>query len=153
MAKQTADRSLKKADVLQATGISLHTFQHWMDRRLIILSGDDIPGDGKGRPRRFGMRRVYQIAIAHKIASLGIPANTAITLAARFTDEPQRGRPIGGLFPQGRTVLIVSNDGTSKITNVEADATIDSFLTADASLIVDVGAILNNIHTRLDILN
>lgn len=150
MAKQTAIRTLKKSDVLKATDISQHTFQHWLDRRVITLAGDDFPGDGKGKPRRFGLRTISQIAIAHRIASLGVPATTAVNLAAKFTNEPQCGRPIGGLFPRGRTILMASHEGTARVINIEPDSTIDAAMTGDASIIVDVGAILSTIHSRLD---
>jgi hypothetical protein len=153
MAKPTACLTLKKSQIIKATGITLHTFQHWMDRRLIIMSGEDVPGSGKGSPRRFGIRRVYQIAVAHRLALLGIPANIAITLAAKFTDEPQHGRPIGGVFPTGRTILLVSADGTSRVANLQPDASIDALITTDATIVVDIGAILNNIHSRLDMFN
>ena len=84
MATKPASRTFKKSDVLKATKIPNLTYQHWYDRRVLPLSSDDDPGDGKGRPRRFSIRSVFRFAIAHKISQLGIPANLAVRLAVQI---------------------------------------------------------------------
>jgi hypothetical protein len=139
----------KSAAVVTATKIPIETFNRWLDRRVISLGGDDIPGDGRGRPRHFGRRTITKLAIAHKVSLLGVPANIAVRLASKFTDEPQRGRSMGELFEDGRTILLSTADGSGTIHNVEPDGDLDSLLSADAAIIVNIGAIISNVNLRL----
>jgi len=149
MPQNASRKTLKKSDVIKATGIPLQQFQHWLDRRVIRLSGEDIPATGHGKPRGFGQRRVYEIAIAHRISRLGVPAATAVALAAKF-NEPSCGRPIGGLFKTGKTVLIATPDGRGTIHNVQPDGNLDSLLNTEAAIVVDIGAIISNVNSRLE---
>jgi hypothetical protein len=151
MANKPANRTLKKSDVLRATKIPNHTFQHWYDRRVIGLSGDDVPGDGKGKPRRFGVRSVIRLAIAHKISQLGIPANIAVTLASRFSDRPQYGRPIGSPFPNGLTYILATPDGAGSVVNVQFDEDVSKFL-QDATIVVNVSQIISSINFEIGII-
>jgi hypothetical protein len=151
MANKPANRTLKKSDVLRATKIPNHTFQHWFDRRVIGLSGDDVPGDGKGKPRRFGLRTATKLAIAHKISQLGIPANIAVTLASRFTDTPQYGRPIGSLFPDGLTYILATPDGAGSVVNVQADEDVSKFL-QDVAIVVNVNKIISSINFEIGVI-
>jgi hypothetical protein len=150
MANRPANRTLKKSDVLKAIRIPNQTFQHWTDRRVMPLSGDDVPGDGKGKPRRFGIRSVTKLAIAHKISLCGIPANIAVKLASKFTDEPQHGRPLGGLFPTGQS-YILSTGGTGSVVNVQADEDVSKFL-QDATIVVNVSQIISSINFEIGII-
>jgi hypothetical protein len=145
-----AHGKLKSAAAVAAINIPKDTFNRWLDRKVIQLSPDDIPGDGRGKPRRFGMQTITKLAIAHKISLLGIPANIAVALATKFTDEPQCGRQIGRPFPMGKTVLTASPDGTARIHNIQPDGDLDSILKSDAALVVDIGAIITPILSQLD---
>ena len=151
MANKPATRTLKKADVLKATNISNQTFQHWLDRRVIGLSGDDAPGDGRGRPRRFGIRTITKLAIAHRISKLGIPANIAVTLASKFTDLPQHGRPIGGVFPIGLTYILATPDGSGSVVNLKPEEDISTVL-HDATIVVNVNQIISEINFDIGII-
>jgi hypothetical protein len=152
MARTTANQTLKKADVIKATQINEQTFEHWTDRRVIRLSGDDDPGDGKGKPRRLGLRTITKLAVAHRISRLGVPANIAVSLAAKFTDEPQRGRNIGCPFPIGKTIMTATQNGEAVIHNVQPDSDIDSILKCECAIVVDLGAIVENLNLRLEII-
>jgi hypothetical protein len=149
MANKPASRSFKKKDVVEAIAIPESTFEHWLDRRVVRLAPHDYAGDGRGKPRRFGMRTMTKLAIAHKISLLGIPANIAVALASKFTDDPQHGRPIGGLFPSGRTVLLATPDGTGVIRNIQPDGDLDSLLKTESAIVVDIDAIVRNLTLRL----
>jgi hypothetical protein len=72
----------------------------------------------------------------------------AMKIAAKF-NEPQRGRPIGGLFPKGRTMLLVCDNAVS-IHNVQPDGNIDSLLNTEAAIVIDLGAIITRVNSRLD---
>ncbi|MEH2485770.1 hypothetical protein [Bradyrhizobium sp. AZCC 2230] len=139
----------KSAAAVAAIGIPKETFNRWLDRKVIGLAPEDIPGDGRGKPRRFSQRTIVKLAIAHKISLLGVPANIAVALASKFTDVPQYGRPIGGCFPVGRTVLLVTPDGAGTIRNIQPDGDLDSLFKAEAAVVVDIGAIISNLHLRL----
>ncbi|MGY4411980.1 hypothetical protein ACVWW4_003716 [Bradyrhizobium sp. LB7.1] len=152
MARTKANQTFKKSDVIKATQMNEQAFEHWTDRRVIRLSGDDDPGDGKGKPRRLGLRTITKLAIAHRIARLGVPANTAVSLAAKFTDEPQCGRNIGCPFPIGKTIMTATQDGAALIHNVQPDSDMDSIMKCEAAIVVDLGAIVENLQLRLEVI-
>src|ERR1700733_1979693 len=116
-----AHGNYKTAAVVAATKIPIETFYRWLDRRVIPLSRDDVPGNGRGRPRRFCVRTITKLAIAHKISQLGIPANIAVTLASKFTNASQHGRPIGSVFPVGSTYILATPDGIASVVNVKPE--------------------------------
>lgn len=149
MTKSKSKQTLKKIDVLKATGIAAHNFDHWVDRRIIPLSGDDELAP-RGKPRGYGLRTVLKISIAHRISRLGIPANIAVRLASEFTDKPQAGREIGRPFPCGKTMLIATPDGQGKVVRVQADQNMTEHF-QDATLAVDVGQIFNETLSRIAI--
>lgn len=151
MANKPANRTLRKSDVLKATKVPNHVFQHWFDRRVIGLSGDDVAGDGKGKPRRFSLRTATKLAIAHKISKLGLPANTAVTLASKFTDTPQHGRPIGGVFPNGSTYILAAPDGAGSVVNVQSDEDVGTFL-QDVAIVVNVNQIISTINFEIGVI-
>jgi hypothetical protein len=146
-----SNRTFKKSELLKATKIPNHTFQHWFDRRVIPLSSDDDRGDGKGKPRRFCTRTITKLAIAHKISQLGIPANIAVTLASKFTDEPQNGRPVGSVFPVGSTYILATPDGIASVVNVKPEEDV-GFLLRDATITVNVNQIISSINLELGII-
>jgi hypothetical protein len=139
-----ADGRYKSAAAVAAIKIPKQTFNRWLDRRIIGLSQDDIPADGRGKPRRFCTRTITKLAIAHKISLTGIPANIAVNLASRFTDTPQHGRPIGQLFPVGTTYILSTAEGDSSVVNVKPEEDITSLL-KDATLVVNVNQIISSI--------
>lgn len=151
MAQTNAKRTLKKAEVLKATKIPLHTFQNWFDRRAVKLTGDDVSTDTPGKPRGFGLRTIVKLAIAHRVSLLGIPATAAVALAETFTDKPQVGRELGQPFKTGRTFLFSVPDGTCKIVNVQGDQDISEHF-QDATIIVDVGLIVEETLSRISVI-
>jgi hypothetical protein len=68
--------------------------------------------------------------------------------AAKF-NEPQRGRPIGGLFPIGETVLLIDQDGIATIHNVQPDGDVASLINTEAAIVVNLGAIIARVNSRL----
>jgi hypothetical protein len=146
-----AHGNYKTAAVVAATKIPIETFYRWLDRRVIPLSRDDVPGNGRGKPRRFCVRTVTKLAIAHRISQLGIPANIAVALASQFTDTPQIGRPIGGVFPGGLTYILATPDGVGSVVNVQADEDIGKFL-QDATIVVNVSQIISSINFEIGII-
>ncbi|MDA9487943.1 hypothetical protein [Bradyrhizobium sp. CCBAU 11361] len=141
----------KSAAAVAAIGMPKDTFNRWLDRKVISLSPDDIPGDGRGKPRRFGPRTLVKLAIAHKVALLGLPANMAVALAEKFTDVPQYGRPLGQLFPVGTTWIVHSPARKASVVNVkpEEDA---SALLDDATLAINVNQIVSTINFEIGII-
>jgi hypothetical protein len=105
---------------------------------------------GKGIPREVSHPKMNEIAIGFAIAKVSkvcASPTVAMTIAAKF-NEPQRGRPIGGLFPKGRTVLVVCND-IATIHNVLPDGDIDSLLKTEAAIVIDLSAIINRVNSKL----
>jgi hypothetical protein len=151
MANNTALKCLKKADLLRVTKIPEPTFEHWIDRKLIELNRDDVAGAGKGRPNLYGHRTAKKLAIAHKAVNLGIPANTSVKLAEKFADLPQHGRPLGGLFPEGTTYILVTPDRGASVVNVKPLDDVSHLLT-DATIILNVNKIISEINFEIGII-
>lgn len=149
MSQSLAKLTFQKKDVLLATQIPITTFQHWTDRRVIKLAGDDVPSNAPGHARRFGLRSIYKIAIAYRISQLGVSANIALTLASKFTDEAQRGRDFGKLYPLGATLLVATPDGTGSIINLQPDQQLTSVLHDDTALVIDIGRIITKVDSRI----
>jgi hypothetical protein len=143
MANNTGRKTLKKADLLKAIRIPESTFEHWTDRKVIEPNREDSPGDGRGKPRRFGLRTAKKLAIAHKISQLRIPANIAVKLAEMFTDDSQIGRTAGDLFPIGLTYILATPSGNA-VVNVKPEEDVSQLL-QDATIVVNVNQILSAI--------
>jgi hypothetical protein len=137
----------KKTAVVAATTIPLGTLNRWDERKIIKTRGADTKAAGKGRPRKFSLARVHEIAIGHALTKLHVGATAAMEFAA-LLNEPQHGRPIGGLFPIGQTVLLIAQDGTATIQNVQPDSDVDSLLT-EANVVVNLDAIIARVNLRL----
>jgi hypothetical protein len=120
-----------------------------LDRQLIELDHTDNDADGSGRPRKFGSKSIYRIALLHRLARVGLNPKSAAALAATFCDRGQPGRLPGALFPQGRTLLIATADGAGKVINLPPDSFVDDIVAHEVSIIVDVGRILEGVNARL----
>jgi hypothetical protein len=101
------------------TDMPLSVLARFLERRIITLDPGDLNIGGSGRPRMFGTRTLYRIALVHRLTRAGLPPAAARTLADRFCDTGQSGRQPGSLFPTGRTLLIASQGGTGKISTRE----------------------------------
>src|SRR5262245_54945197 len=75
-------------DVAAAANVSPGTLKAWLSRepQVIHLGPYDQPGRGKGTPRLLTLRRLYAIAIASELVSLGFAPSRAGMLAFAFTD-------------------------------------------------------------------
>jgi hypothetical protein len=138
-----AQGSYKISTVAEVTGMTTKA----LSRNDRVLK---LEKTGKGNPIPFTHAKINEIAIGHaitKVSKVCASPTVAMTIAAKF-NEPQRGRPIGGLFPKGRTILTVCNN-TVAIHNVQPDGDIDSLLKTDAAIVIDLGAIVNRVNSRL----
>jgi hypothetical protein len=134
----------KTADAAKAAGVSAKKINNDIDRNVIKLPG---PEPGKGHHRRFSLASIYEIAIGHTLTKLKVPPTDAMKLAGKFF-EPQRGREAAKPFKTGKTLLILNADGVGSIAKLEADQDIASLL-HEAAIVVDIGAIISNVHSRL----
>jgi hypothetical protein len=150
MANNTARQSLKKADLLRATKIPESTFEHWIDRHLVKLNRDDVAGEGKGRPRHYSLRTVTKLAIAHRATKLGLPANIAVALASKFTDQPQCGRPLGRVFDEGTTWVSATANGVASVVNTKSSDDVVLML-RDATIALNVNQIISEIEFDIGI--
>jgi hypothetical protein len=137
------------AQVIKATDIPVDIFRRWLDRRVIVLDGTDIDPGGSGRPRMFGARSVYRVAIVHRLTRAGLNPPAALSLANIFCDTSQTARPPGQLFPSGRTILVADPNGNGRILHLPPDQNVDDVLISDVSIVVDLGKIIRRVNSRL----
>jgi hypothetical protein len=133
----------KVSAIAKATGIPIDVLTRDLDRKVIKIPE---PKPGKGRPRLAGLSTIYVIAIGHALTKVFIPPTNAMDLAELFV-KSQRGRDLGRSFASGKTLMLIS-DGVGKIINLQADQDISSYL-QEATIVVDLGAIIQKVNSRL----
>jgi hypothetical protein len=141
------------AQVAAATGVSAERQCQWYDRNTIIPNRQDKRLDGPGDYRLTSLPTVYQIAITNRLAQLGINAKQAAFAARKFTDFPNPGRPAAMLFPQGRTVLCLRENGPVVI-NADLDADFSALSdSAESFAAIDCGQVRKSVDAILNTLN
>jgi hypothetical protein len=88
----------RAAQVAAAAETPIDTLARYLDR--CTLAADIEPG-GSGKPRMFGVKSVYRVALLHPLTRAGLPPAAAKKLADQFCDVGQSGRQPGALFPAG----------------------------------------------------
>jgi hypothetical protein len=140
----------KSAAVVAATKIPMAKLNRWSDRKIILMRASDKKANGKGDARGFSLGRIYQIAIAHALTKLKIPAKDAMAMATKFTDEPQRGRELGKPFSTGQTLIVSRPDGSSpRVANLAPDGDLAALLTDEAVVLVNVNKIIAAVNLRI----
>lgn len=117
----------------------LPTLKTWFARGDIALLKDETPG--RGRERRFSLRRVMQIALVVRLARAGASPSAASIAAAKWTDVGRPDRLPGGLFPKGQSYFVarIDRDGSvprAEVTN--SDSLLQAFAHAQADTICAV---------------
>jgi hypothetical protein len=138
-----ANGSYKISQAAKAAGVPVKTVSRDIDRKVIKIGG---PDPGKGNCHLLAPPAIYRLAIGYAVVKLGVTPTAAMDLAKLFF-EPQRGRKPGELFKTGKTLLLIS-DGAAVIQNLQIDEDISSHL-RDATIVVDLGAIISNVNARL----
>jgi hypothetical protein len=133
-------------DVTKALDISPKMLHRWVERGVINMQASDVHNQGTGNPILYGDRTFTKTAITFEIAKLGVSAKVAAKLAGLFSDTPQHGRPIGGLFRIGKT-YIVATDGAASVVNVLPEQDISSLL-LDATLVININRIISKIGIK-----
>jgi hypothetical protein len=129
-----------------AAGISVKALSRNIDRKIVVPDPRNS-APGKGNRHRIDRRFIDVVAIGHALTRLSVNPGTAMSLAQKFL-EPQRGRELGKPFDTGRTLMLVTTDGTASIINLEADQDISPFL-HEATIIVDLGKIIATVNSRI----
>jgi len=70
-----------------------------------------------------------------------------VSLATKFSDEPQHGRPLGGLFPVGETYIIATG-GVGSVVSVKPEEDVSALL-QDATIVVNVNKIISAINFEI----
>jgi hypothetical protein len=108
-------------DVAPAADMKLRALRQWLETSVITLQGNDKKASGSGNHWGLSRQRAYQVAIVQRLNKLGMLVSRAASAALVFTDQGQTGRAAGDLFPQGKTILVVSAEG-AKVVNTTFDA-------------------------------
>lgn len=132
---------VRAADVTRATGVTASKFNIWLDRGLIRTNSKDETGTGYGRPRSFSLQTAHRVGLAHELTKIGMQPSIALELANRLVgDEPQHGR-----------VLIAATRDGGTVIDIAPDMNPADFLHEGAAVLIDIGAIINRINSRLQI--
>lgn len=112
------------AETCKAANVSADILKSWISRDppAILLTKEDRPAGGSGRPHLFSLRRVLQIAITGELVGLGFGPRQAGLIALSFTDvgdgasDPsERPRGPGEVYPDGLTILIARRGQSSGV--------------------------------------
>jgi hypothetical protein len=114
-------KTFPSQQVVTVAGTSINVVNRWLSRELWPedLGGFDVTKPSKGRERRFTFFAVMQLAIAVELTHRGVDVKEAIKYGFKFAHmgsayavfgnnkpDPDKLRPIGGLFPTGKTCFI-----------------------------------------------
>jgi hypothetical protein len=88
-------------------------FRRQVNNGPLKLQGCDRGSSGSGDPIGYSRRRILQAAITKRLTPLGVSPSAAARAAFQFSDEGQTGRRPGELFPNGKTLLLVSPEGAT----------------------------------------
>ena len=127
-------------------------FRRQVNNGFIALQGCDRASTGSGDHAGYSRRRILQAATTKWLTALGVSFSTASAAALEFTDLGNINREPGELFEHGKTVLILTPEG-STVKNVFHDASFSDVsscsacvITVDLNKVVEqVDAVLNNI--------
>lgn len=137
--------------VVGLTGVPAPTLQRLLQRNHITLQPCDVPSRGCGENRGFSRRRINQLALTSELMRVGIAPARAAKAAYKFSDEGNLGRPVGELFPLGKTFLVGLPGGENKVVNVPPDLSIaDALVNDTAAFIINVTRVIERITEKLE---
>jgi hypothetical protein len=137
--------------VALAADMKPRALRQWLDTRVMTLRGNDRKSTGHGDHCGLSRQRAYQAAIVQHLNKLGMTVSRAANAALEFTDCGNTGRAAGELYEHGKTMLLISPDGTT-VKNLSYDAMLTDIsnrafcaITVDLNQIVEhVDFVLNN---------
>ncbi len=132
-----------------AAQITTGDFRHSIDNGTFKLQGCDLTTSGSGEPFGYSIRRILQAAITEQIKPLGLPTPAAARAACEFTDIGNIGRQPGELYQHGRTLLVISPDGTT-IKNIPHGALLTDISNSACFICVDLNRIVEQVNSVLD---
>lgn len=134
------------SEAAAASSVEARTLSGWLDRRVV-----DMPASGSGNNRRFTRDDVIRVALIGDLTKIGLSVADAARTAAAFCDDAGANRDSGELFPNGRTVLFVDQDGARCVnidsTREQFEAAMDTVYSADRTVIV---VVVNSVVARVD---
>jgi hypothetical protein len=142
-------------DVIRACNVPRRMLKSWAEDRVVAA---DKTTHGTGDHRKFSLRSVHKIAIAHRLVECGLRPKAAVNVAAVFSDKGTHDRPAGALFSSGKTWLICPGGQGARVVNATAVSLLEEALenptTGErpcANAIVDCNAVVANVNARLGI--
>jgi hypothetical protein len=118
-----ANATYPLAIAARTAGFSVKQFLRKRDHGFLKLRDGDRPSTGTGEPVGYSRNRIVEAATMRWLGDLRVPASIASAAALKFVNETQPGRGPGECFKHGRTILLVTPDG-SVVKNVMHDATL-----------------------------
>jgi hypothetical protein len=116
----------------------------------LSLQSCDKESTGSGVPVGYSRNRILQAAFMKKLTPLGLTAAAAARHAFVFTDQFQPDRAAGQLYPEGRTILVVTAEG-AKVVNTNFDVTLtDATDRAETCLVIDCNQIVQQVDAVLN---
>lgn len=134
----------------RACGLPNSTLCQWLDRKIIKPGLDDVDEGTSGVPRQFTKRRVLQMALTSELVRIGLKAGDAAQAAAVFSDESQDGRAAGEVFAEGKTALIVDENGARCISVADRDAFESAMSTVYADTRTVIAVNVSEVIARVD---
>lgn len=114
------------SDAANAAGVDQNTLKTWINRKAVLLSFDDRPGEGAGSRRLLTLRTVYAIAIAAEFVRLGLSPARGFQAALGFTHSGRASPAPGELYPEGETLLVLYPQGDDEVAKSANEQTIFS---------------------------
>lgn len=148
------------ADVLRATGISLGTFQTWLNRGLIKPSSE--PNPGTGQKRMYSAADVLRAAIMGKLTDFGITTSTAAEMCRSVAPETPTGEAflrmvsIKPVEAESHWLLFYKNGDRYEMTNhlshpelPEAYRLESLIREKEPCVVLEIGKLVNDLEAKL----
>ena len=136
-------------DAARASGTKARVLGQWLATGVLKLTDRDVRSTGSGVRVGLSRQRILQVAITRHLVLQGVTVSKAVCAAAKFTDEYQKGRLPGELFPDGRTYL-VARGGNWTVMQCPFDASYTALSDFEPTIIaVDLNRVVDDVDNNL----
>jgi hypothetical protein len=142
----------------QVGEIKPNTLKAWIKRKNISFTEDEMLRANKaGLPHRLSHGTVTRIAIMARLVRFGMDPNKAWLAALKYTfsgaiitGRKETTRLPGELYKTGQTWLVVRDDGSAKVVNLQSHArAVELAIHADLAIVIHMNPFIEQLDKKL----
>jgi hypothetical protein len=136
-------------DIARAADMKPKVLRQLFDTGVLKFRGDDKHKTGSGVKVGLCRNRAIEAAIVQNLKLHGVSVSRGAKAAFEFTNSGNNGRRAGGLFPLGRSVLILG-PSDSVVIQADYDANIFDLSNCGVAICLDLNAIVARVDAALN---